>query len=320
LRKKGLIMNWNRRVLVSTFALAVACGGCKSNSNASAEPDTAGTAAATATATAAEAAAAPAPAAVTADAPTPEGVDTGNEDAEKAAEKEAANGDVPEPPADKDEPAGNPPQQGWVHYNGFWQWDIVGHRYLWVPGYWHDPNAMVTEAPPALRRETIGIAPGPGYIWAPGYWRWTGTNYGWVPGHYAWWYHVNYAYEHPRWEFVEGRWAYRDPFYARRVEYWGHYPEWRRTYAVEYGRARTTWHTSHAYVAARVEVRDREVVRVREHEAVRVKAGVHVEAPRAEVKVHVPEPKAEVKVKVPAPHVEAKAQVKASAKVEAKKK
>ena len=64
-------------------------------------------------------------------------------------------------------------------------------------------------APPPIRVETYGPAPGAGYIWINGYWGYRGNNYYWVPG----------RWDRPprgrrRWE--EGRWERRgDRYYWR---------------------------------------------------------------------------------------------------------
>ncbi|MEO8432791.1 MAG: YXWGXW repeat-containing protein [Acidobacteriota bacterium] len=56
-------------------------------------------------------------------------------------------------------------------------------------------------APPAVRTEYVGAAPGPDYLWVRGYWRWDGAAYGWVPGHFD-----RRPRERARW--VDGRWKH----------------------------------------------------------------------------------------------------------------
>jgi hypothetical protein len=46
-----------------------------------------------------------------------------------------------------------------------------------VPG-----EVVVRMAPPPLRVEVVGVAPGPGYVWAAGHWRWEGGAYAWHRG------------------------------------------------------------------------------------------------------------------------------------------
>ena len=48
-----------------------------------------------------------------------------------------------------------------------------------VPG-----EVVAYQAPPAVRVETIGVAPAPGYFWIGGAWFWEGGRYAWHPGHW----------------------------------------------------------------------------------------------------------------------------------------
>jgi hypothetical protein len=83
----------------------------------------------------------------------------------------------------------------------------------------HDSPAMVEKdaqfvtywayrAPPALRVETVGVAPHPGWAWRPGYWGWGGRDYAWYGGR---WYapRVGYSYYGPSWYRYGTRWGYR---------------------------------------------------------------------------------------------------------------
>jgi hypothetical protein len=45
-------------------------------------------------------------------------------------------------------------------------------------------GAVVTEAPPALQVETIGVAPSPGFFWIGGSYNWVGGRYVWERGHW----------------------------------------------------------------------------------------------------------------------------------------
>ena len=96
------------------------------------------------------------------------------------------------------------PHHTWVH--GFYHWE--GGKYAWHPGYWEDEAAFATVAPPPLRVERPGIAPGAGYFYAPGYWHWTAKEYAWAPGHWT----VKrdgYAYTHPAYVEDKGHWVRR---------------------------------------------------------------------------------------------------------------
>jgi hypothetical protein len=66
-----------------------------------------------------------------------------------------------------------------------------------------------TTAPPPLRAEAYGRAPGPGYVWTSGSWGWSGGRYTWVQGRW-----VRPPRRHGNWE--AGRWERRgDRYYFR---------------------------------------------------------------------------------------------------------
>src|SRR5579862_3500028 len=78
------------------------------------------------------------------------------------------------------------------------------------PGY---VGIYARTAPPPIRVETYGPAPGPGYVWLNGYWSYRDNNYSWVSG----------RWEHPprgrrRWE--DGRWERRGDRYQWREGRW----------------------------------------------------------------------------------------------------
>jgi len=78
------------------------------------------------------------------------------------------------------------------------------------PGY---VGIYARTAPPPIRVETYGPAPGPGYVWMNGYWSYRDNNYSWVSG----------RWEHPprgqrRWE--DGRWERRGDRYQWREGRW----------------------------------------------------------------------------------------------------
>lgn len=43
---------------------------------------------------------------------------------------------------------------------------------------------VVSEAPPALRREVIGVAPSAQHVWVQGYWTYRSHRWVWMAGHY----------------------------------------------------------------------------------------------------------------------------------------
>jgi hypothetical protein len=64
-------------------------------------------------------------------------------------------------------------------------------------------------APPPVRVEVRGVAPGPGFIWINGYWGYTGGRYAWVPGRWERPPHPRSRWEEGRWERHGDRWGYR---------------------------------------------------------------------------------------------------------------
>ena len=67
-------------------------------------------------------------------------------------------------------------------------------------------------APPPIRVETYGPAPGPGYAWINGYWGWRTNNYYWNTGRWE------RAPRGRRWE--DGRWEHRSNGYGWRDGRW----------------------------------------------------------------------------------------------------
>lgn len=202
-------MNINRSVLAATLAMVVGSSGvagCKKHKTSSAEDQTQES----------PATSQPAAPAATQD-PTP---------APSAKGEDVNMTPQPVPPADQAEtqPAAPSPKHTWV--KGYWHW--ANNAYAWHAGYWSDPEVAVNVAPPALRVEHVGPAPGAGYFYAPGYWRWGGTSYLWAPGHYAL-RRDGWAYAHPHYEVVGGRyyqrgfgWERRDAGWDRRYHGWEH--------------------------------------------------------------------------------------------------
>jgi hypothetical protein len=74
---------------------------------------------------------------------------------------------------------------------------------------------VVAVAPPPVREEVIGVAPGPGYFWIGGYWGWAGGRHEWVAGRweapregYRWVPHA-WAREERGWRLHPGHWERR---------------------------------------------------------------------------------------------------------------
>jgi hypothetical protein len=64
-------------------------------------------------------------------------------------------------------------------------------------------------APPAVRVEAYGAAPGPGFIWINGYWGYRGSSHVWIPGRWERPPRGRSAWAEGRWERQGNRWAYR---------------------------------------------------------------------------------------------------------------
>jgi hypothetical protein len=120
--------------------------------------------------------------------------------------EDGENAEHPAPPEERLETPGTAPAATHTWQRGYWRWDIGRRQYLWVPGFWLDPDAVPTSAPPALRVETPGVAPGRSYAYAPGFWRWSGRSWIW---RYGYWSIRRPGYVAPRWEHVGGRWVFR---------------------------------------------------------------------------------------------------------------
>jgi hypothetical protein len=74
-------------------------------------------------------------------------------------------------------------------------------------------TVMVYGAPPPVREEVVGIAPGPGYLWIRGHWAWREGRYVWIGGRWASSPRAGAIWIDGRWEnhggnyvFVEGYW------------------------------------------------------------------------------------------------------------------
>jgi hypothetical protein len=64
-------------------------------------------------------------------------------------------------------------------------------------------------APPPVRVEAFGAAPGPGYVWINGYWGYSGGGYAWVAGRWERPPHRGAKWVAGRWERKGNRWGYR---------------------------------------------------------------------------------------------------------------
>ena len=73
----------------------------------------------------------------------------------------------------------------------------------------------VAVAPPELRVETAGVAPGPGYAWIGGYWGWHGGRHEWVSGYWER-PHPGYVWVPHAWMHVSGGWRLREGYWRRR--------------------------------------------------------------------------------------------------------
>lgn len=74
-------------------------------------------------------------------------------------------------------------------------------------------EVIVTEAPPAPRREVVGVAPSSEDVWVQGYWAYRHGRYVWVRGHWERRPRVAAVYVPGRWDhtargyvWVPGRW------------------------------------------------------------------------------------------------------------------
>lgn len=68
-------------------------------------------------------------------------------------------------------------------------------------------------APPPIRVESYGSAPGTGYVWINGYWGYRGNNYVWNAGRWA-----RPPRGHRQWE--DGRWDHRGDRYVWQKGRW----------------------------------------------------------------------------------------------------
>jgi WXXGXW repeat (2 copies) len=69
--------------------------------------------------------------------------------------------------------------------------------------------SYATYAPPPVRVETFGVAPGPGYVWVNGFYTYRGNNYAWTPGRWAVPPRGRHVWEPGRWENRGGRYQFR---------------------------------------------------------------------------------------------------------------
>jgi len=108
-----------------------------------------------------------------------------------------------------------PPQPEAVYVEG--RWDERSRN--WIEPHWEmvapptPAPVVIVEAPPPVRHEHRGHAPGPDYVWIDGYWAWHGHHHEWVAGRWARPPHGHRQWVAPRWEhrngsyvFIEGSW------------------------------------------------------------------------------------------------------------------
>ena len=111
-----------------------------------------------------------------------------------------------------------PPQPNTVYIEG--RWDERSRN--WIEPHWEmmapppppaPAQVIIVDAPPPLRQEHRGHAPGPDYVWIDGYWAWHGHHHEWVAGRWDRPPHGHHTWVAPRWEhhggsyvFIEGSW------------------------------------------------------------------------------------------------------------------
>jgi hypothetical protein len=74
-------------------------------------------------------------------------------------------------------------------------------------------EVMVSQQPPAVRHEVIGVAPSTEHIWVAGYWTYVNAKWVWVPGHWerrprvgAGYYPGHWDKTTKGWVWTPGRW------------------------------------------------------------------------------------------------------------------
>jgi len=72
---------------------------------------------------------------------------------------------------------------------------------------------VVYGAPPPVREEVVGVAPGPGYFWVRGHWAWREGRYVWIGGHWS-------AAPRPGVVWIDGHWDNRGGNYVYVEGYW----------------------------------------------------------------------------------------------------
>ena len=72
---------------------------------------------------------------------------------------------------------------------------------------------VVYGAPPPVREEVVGVAPGPGYFWVRGHWAWREGRYAWVGGRWA-------AAPRAGVIWMDGHWENRGGSYVYVEGYW----------------------------------------------------------------------------------------------------
>ena len=65
-------------------------------------------------------------------------------------------------------------------------------------------------APPPIRVESYGPAPGPGYVWINGYWGYRANDYTWIGGRWERPPRGRHRWEVGRWEHRGDRYQWRD--------------------------------------------------------------------------------------------------------------
>jgi hypothetical protein len=151
----------------------------------------------------------------------------------------------PEPPQEQP-PAQKPEGDNVQWVPGYWQWDDVNSKFIWVTGVWREPPPKRKWIPGAYRQSESGYQWSAGYwapesqeglnylpqppatvdegpnvaapddtaTWVPGCWIWRDTRYVWRPGYWlscrpGWvWQPAHYVCSPAGYLFVAGYWDY----------------------------------------------------------------------------------------------------------------
>src|SRR5262245_42323449 len=92
-----------------------------------------------------------------------------------------------------------------------WLTVILGSLSLAACGCgYYSGGYYATTAPPPIRAEVRGYAPGPGYVWVDGYWGYRSNRYAWNSGYWARPPRARAVWVPGRWEHRGNRYYYRE--------------------------------------------------------------------------------------------------------------